>query len=221
MQLKKMLQGGAATTAMLCLVSLGAMAQTSNDNQTAQPSQNQSMSSSSSSNSGSSSAKLSAADKMFVKKAAQGGMAEVELGQLATQKAQSDDVKKFGQRMVDDHTKANDQLKQIASQEGVQVPTSLDAKDQALKDHLSKLSGEQFDRMYMQHMVQDHRQDIAEFQKEANSGKDQSVKDFASQTLPTLQSHLKEAQQVHQAEMKQGSNSKKSSTSASNSQPQQ
>ena len=137
------------------------------------------------------------ADHRFVMEAAQGGMAEVELGQVATQKAASDGVKKFGQRMVDDHTKANDQLKQIASQKNITLPTDIGAKNKATKDHLDKLSGAAFDKAYMTHMVQDHKKDVAEFQKEANSGKDADVKNFASQTLPTLQEHLKMAQETH------------------------
>ena len=142
------------------------------------------------------SSQLSAADQKFVKKAAQGGMAEVELGKLATQKASSDDVKKFGQRMVDDHTKANDQLKQIAGNKGISLPTDLDAKDQALKDRLSKLEGEQFDRAYMKNMVRDHTKDVSEFRKESTSAKDSDLKNFASQTLPTLEDHLKEAKNI-------------------------
>lgn len=139
---------------------------------------------------------LSASDKKFVRDAAQGGMAEVELGKLATEKASSDDVKKFGQRMVDDHTKAGDQLKQVASSQGIQLPQTLSAKDKLTKERLSKLSGEQFDKAYMSDMVKDHTQDVAEFQHESQSGKDTAVKDFASQTLPTLQDHLKEAKEI-------------------------
>jgi len=78
--------------------------------------------------------KMSAADKKFVRDAAQGGMAEVELGKLATEKASSDDVKKFGQRMVDDHSKANEELKQVANSEGVQLPAKLNAKDEMTKE---------------------------------------------------------------------------------------
>src|SRR5205823_13732746 len=103
------------------------------------------------------SSQLDAADRTFVRKAAEGGLAEVELGQLATQKASSDDVKKFGQRMVDDHSKANDQLKQVAAQEHIDLPTEPSAKDKATKARLEKLSGEQFDRAYMRDMVKDHR----------------------------------------------------------------
>jgi len=139
---------------------------------------------------------LSLGDKKFVHDAAQGGMAEVELGKLATEKASSDDVKKFGQRMVDDHSKAGDQLKQVASSEGIQLPQGLSAKDKATKERLSKLSGEQFDKAYMADMVKDHTQDVVGFQHESRSGKDPAVKDFASQTLPTLQDHLKQAKEI-------------------------
>jgi len=139
---------------------------------------------------------LSLGDKKFVHDAAQGGMAEVELGKLATEKASSDDVKKFGQRMVDDHTKAGDQLKQVASSEGIQLPQGLSAKDKATKERLAKLSGEQFDKAYMADMVKDHTQDVLDFQHESRSGKDPAVKDFASQTLPTLQDHLKQAKEI-------------------------
>jgi len=144
-------------------------------------------------------------DKHFVRKAAEGGLAEVELGKLATQKASSDDVKKFGQRMVDDHTKANDQLKQLAQQKGIDLPTQPDAKDQATMKRLEKLSGEQFDKAYMQDMVKDHTKDVAEFQKESTSAKDPDVKNFASQTLPTLQDHLKTAKSIAPKENKEAS----------------
>jgi putative membrane protein len=237
-RLKTLLRGALATSAIFCLVSLGATAQdqattsgsqsstsgtqsttkskkSHKSSKSSDASMGASDSSSTSSSSGaSSSGQLSAADKTFVMKAAQGGMAEVELGQLATQNAKSDEVKQFGQRMVDDHTKANDQLKQVAQQKGVAIPTELSAKDKADKARLSKLNGEQFDRAYMQHMVMDHKKDVAEFQKESTSGKDNDVKNFASQTLPTLQDHLKQAQQVSKAEASPA-HAKKSSTSAS------
>jgi putative membrane protein len=140
--------------------------------------------------------KLSMADQKFVKDAAQGGMAEVELGNLAVQKASSDEVKKFGQRMVDDHSKANDKLKEVASQEGLTLPESPNAAQKATKTRLSKLSGDQFDKAYMNNMVKDHKQDVADFQKESSNGHDEAIKDFASQTLPTLQDHLKEARSI-------------------------
>jgi len=144
----------------------------------------------------SSSTTVGAADRMFIQKAAQGGMAEVQLGQLATQKAASQSVKDFGQRMVTDHSQANDKLKSIAAGQGVPEPTSLSAKDQALYDRLSGLSGTAFDRVYMRAMVKDHTQDVAEFQKESATGRDQAVQSFASATLPTLEEHLRLAKKV-------------------------
>jgi len=100
---------------------------------------------------------LASGDRKFVNDAAQGGLAEVELGQLAAQKAQDPQVKQFGQRMVDDHTKANDELKRVASAKGLQVPSDLPRHDQREYDHLQKLSGADFDREFMKGMVKDHR----------------------------------------------------------------
>jgi len=130
-------------------------------------------------------------DKKFAMDAAVGGMAEVELGKLATQKATNPDVKQFGQRMVDDHGKANDELKTVASKESIDLPTSLDSKHQATVDRLSKLSGADFDKAYVREMVKDHDMDVKEFQKEAQNGQNTSVRDFASKTLPTLEEHQK------------------------------
>lgn len=146
--------------------------------------------------SGKQSAGMGDTDSTFVKKAAQGGLAEVELGQLATQKASSQEVKKFGQRMVDDHSKANEQLKQVAAEKNIEVPQQLDAKDKATKARLEKLSGERFDRAYMKDMVRDHQKDVAEFQRASKIAKDPAIKNFAQQTLPTLQDHLKEAEKI-------------------------
>jgi putative membrane protein len=137
-----------------------------------------------------------ASDHRFATEAAQGGMAEVELGRLAQQKASSEDVKRFAQRMVDDHSKANDQLKQAAQQSGITLPADSASKHKASMARLQKLSGEAFDRAYMQNMVQDHKKDLAEFQKEANQGSDPNIKQFAQNTLPTLQEHLKLAEDV-------------------------
>jgi putative membrane protein len=135
-------------------------------------------------------------DQHFIKEAADGGMAEVELGQLAADKATNPDVKEFAQRMVKDHSQANDQLKQIAMQKGVTLPTSPSKKNQATKDRLSRLSGDAFDKAYMADMVKDHKKDVAAFQRESSGGQDPDVKQFASQTLPTLQDHLKQAETV-------------------------
>ncbi len=138
-------------------------------------------------------------DQKFVTKAVQGGMAEVELGRLAADKGTNPDVKQFGQRMVDDHGKANDELKSIASRKNITLPTDLDAKDKALRDRLSKLSGAAFDRAYMQAMLKDHRVDVSEFRTESQAGRDPDVKAWASKTLPTLEEHLKLAQEDNRA----------------------
>ena len=202
---KQVLRGAIATSAMMCLISFGAAAQdqatpnSSGDQattSTAKHTKSKKASASSESSSSSASGQLSAADKKFVMHAAKGGMMEVELGKVAADKGSSADVKQFGQRMVDDHSKANDQLKSLAEQKGVTLPSDLDAKDKAMKDKMSGLSGDQFDKMYMQHMVMDHKKDVAEFKKESNSAKDNDLKNWASQTLPTLEDHLKQAQQV-------------------------
>jgi putative membrane protein len=134
-----------------------------------------------------------AADAMFIRTAAMDGMAEVEHGRLAAQHAALDDVKQFGQRMVDDHSKAGDELKGLASQKHVTLPAALDAKHQAMQDKLSKMKGAAFDRAYMAHMVTAHQQAVALFQKEATGGKDPDAKAWAAKTLPTLQEHLKMA----------------------------
>jgi putative membrane protein len=152
------------------------------------------------------------ADDTFVRKAAQGGMAEVKLGQLAQSNGSSDAVKQFGQRMVTDHSKANDQLKDAAAKENITVPTDISAKDQATYDSLSKLTGSAFDKAYARDMVTDHEKDIADFNKEATSGQKDSIKNFASETLPTLKDHLKQAREMKQAVVGSPSSTKKSAS---------
>jgi putative membrane protein len=151
----------------------------------------------------------SMSDQTFVTKAAKGGMAEVELGKLAADKGSSDQVKTFGKRMADDHGKANDELKSLAQSKNITLPTDLDPKDKALRDRLSKLSGDAFDRAYMQAMVSDHRKDVNEFRMESRSGKDAEVKAWAGKTLPTLEDHLKMAQDANKAVGTSGSMSTK------------
>ncbi len=121
---------------------------------------------------------LSAQDKTFMKKAAKGGMMEVAMGKMAEQNAQSDDVKSFGKRMVTDHSKANDELKSIASKKGVQLPS---------KEHSGKWTS---DKAYMDMMVKDHEKDLAEFKEEASNGSDPDVKKFADDTAKIVQEHL-------------------------------
>jgi putative membrane protein len=133
---------------------------------------------------------LSNADRQFAMDAAMDGMTEVQIGRLATQQGASDSVKQFGQRMVDDHTKANNDLMQWASTSGLTLPTTLDAKHQAMVTKMSALSGAAFDKAYAKSMVSDHTKAVAMFQKEADKGGDSGLKSFAATTLPTLQEHL-------------------------------
>jgi len=140
--------------------------------------------------------KSAANTQEFVKKAAQGGMAEVSLGRLAADKATNPDVKQFGQRMVDDHSKANDELTNLASSKGIQPPADPDPKHQALMDRLGKLSGAEFDRAFMQAMVADHNHDVNEFRTYSQRGSDPEVKAWAAKTLPTLEQHQQMAKQT-------------------------
>jgi putative membrane protein len=134
-----------------------------------------------------------AADEAWVMKIAKGGIAEVELGKLAAEKASSDAVKQFGQRMVDDHSKANDELNTLARNKKITLPTEIGPEEKALRDRLTKLSGPAFDQAYMKAMVNDHLKDVSEFRTESRSGKDPEVKAWAAKTLPTLEEHLKMA----------------------------
>lgn len=133
---------------------------------------------------------MKSADGKFAMKAAEGGLAEVKMGQLAAQKATNPDVKAFGQQMVDDHTKANDNLKQVAASENMTLPTDVSPKEKAMYDKLSNMSGAAFDKAYVHDMVKDHEEDVKEFQKESTSGTDPKIKEFATTTLPILQGHL-------------------------------
>ena len=142
--------------------------------------------------------KLSMGDTSFIKDAATGGMMEVELGKLAVDKAGSDKVKEFGRQMQEDHSKANDELKQLAANKGVELPTSLGVKQKLTVQRLSKLSGRDFDRQYMSTMINDHKNDVSNFQKEAAKAKDPDVKAFAAKTLPTLKKHLQMAETTGQ-----------------------
>ncbi len=141
-------------------------------------------------------AKVPAADKQFMMKAAQGGLGEVALGELAQSHGSSAGVKAFGQRMVTDHTKANAKLMQVAAKEGVTLPATPGPEEQATKARLSRLSGAAFDKAYVTDMVEDHVKDVADFQKEAKTGKSSAVKAFAATTLPTLKMHLQMARSL-------------------------
>jgi putative membrane protein len=137
-----------------------------------------------------------AIDKIFVKKAMQGSIAEVQLGQLTLQKSSNDQVKKFAQKMIDDHTKLNEQMKPVAQQLRVDVPTEVSKKDKGLMGKMQGLSGAAYDQAYIKDMVKDHKQDLSEFQMEASNGHDPSVKDAAMQGSKIISEHLQMAQQM-------------------------
>jgi putative membrane protein len=157
--------------------------------------------------------KISSADRNFIMKAASGGKAEVELGRLAGEKGSSEAVKKFGQRMVTDHGKAGEELAQLAQQKGIALPADMDAKHKKLVEKMSKLSGAEFDRTYIQEMKKDHDEDVKDFERQARNAKDADVKAWAAKTLPTLQEHQREINQMAASAGKRGASaSPKSST---------
>jgi putative membrane protein len=135
-------------------------------------------------------------DATFYKKATEGGIAEVELGKLAQDKSPTTSVKEFGAMMVTDHSAANDKLKSIAAKKNIKLPTSPSVAQMATKTKLEVLSGTTFDKSYIKGMVQDHQEDIKEFQTEANSGQDPDAKAYAAATLPTLKAHLKKIRAI-------------------------
>jgi putative membrane protein len=132
-------------------------------------------------------------DMRFAREAAIGGITEVELGKIAVEKGSSERVKRFGQRMVDDHSKAGDDLKGIAAKDNFSLPFDLDASHKAIVDRFSKMSGTEFDQAYINDMVKDHETDLADFEKEATSGTNPDIKNWASNNLPTLRDHLRRA----------------------------
>lgn len=136
-------------------------------------------------------------DAKFAVAAANGGMAEVELGTLAQQKAVNTKVKDFGAMMVSDHSKANDEMKALAKSKGLTLPTAIDDKEQKVKDDLSTKSGADFDKAYVSNMIDDHKEDIKEFEDASKNCKDPDLKAFAVKTLPVLKMHLDAIQKIH------------------------
>lgn len=135
----------------------------------------------------------------FATEAASGGMMEVQLGKLAQEKAQSSRVKEFGAMMVKDHTKANDELKAIAAKQNIVLPDSMSSDKKQHFDDLSKKTGKDFDKAYMDMMVDDHKEDISKFKDAAQNSPDSAVKTFAANAVPVLQKHLDSAQAIQQA----------------------
>ena len=135
-------------------------------------------------------------DEEFMTKAAQGGMAEVKLGELAVSKAENAEVKAFGKLMVEDHGKANAELKDLAKKKNFTLPTDVNEDQKESYDELAKLSGKEFDEKYVEMMVEDHEKDIDLFQEQADDGEDAAVKAFAAKTLPTLKSHYEKIKAI-------------------------
>lgn len=142
---------------------------------------------------------LSDKDYRFVEKAARGGMEEVEMGQLASQKGVNASVRSFGERMVTDHNAVNNELKQLVSTKGATLPTQMSHHERSTMDDLQKASGADFDKTYAKTMVKDHKKDVKEFESMARDAKDPELKALAQKTLPTLQEHLRLAQQMEEA----------------------
>lgn len=141
---------------------------------------------------------LSSMDRKFMMQAASGGMAEVALARLATERAASDAVKQYAQHMIDDHTRANDELMQLAASKGVTLPTTPDAKHQAMLAKMQALSGAAFDREYIRSAgIKAHMQMQKLFQKESTGGRDADTKAWAARTLPAVQDHLRMAQSMN------------------------
>lgn len=141
---------------------------------------------------------LSTSDATFMTMAARGGMAEVQLGQLAQTNGSSAAVKRFGERMVREHGEANQALMALAQRKQITPPDTAGAENQQVYDELSRLRGRAFDRAYAQAMVQAHQRDLQAYQEEAQNGTDEEVRAFAARHVPILQEHLRMAQQLPQ-----------------------
>lgn len=135
----------------------------------------------------------------FVKEAAMGGMAEVELGRLAGQNAHNDQVKQFGARIVRDHGAANNELAMMTAGKGVTMPQQLDQKHMQMRDKMAKMRGAEFDRAYMKEMVADHDNDLKAFRQHAQTGADPDIRGFAQKSLPTLEEHAKMAHDIQKS----------------------
>jgi putative membrane protein len=133
---------------------------------------------------------ISMADTNFILAAAQGGMTEVKLGELASAKGMRDDVKEFGQMMVKDHKAINDDLKALAVQKGMTLPDSLDAKHQAMVDKMTALTGSEFDDAYIKGMIKAHTKDAKVFKAESAATQDEDIKSFLDKSIPVVEAHL-------------------------------
>jgi len=139
---------------------------------------------------------IASADGKFLQDAASGGLLEVKLGQLATERAQDAEVRQFGARMVTDHNKANLELMAVALKNGIKISEVLNKKHQEVFDKFKNMRGPEFDRAYMKHMVKDHEEDVAEFTKESQAADNAQVRALATSTLATIREHLRMARAI-------------------------
>jgi len=139
---------------------------------------------------------LSMRDYKFLTEAAKGGMMEVRLGEIAKEKATSQPVRDFAQRMITDHSKANDELRQLAASKGATVPAEISHHENAMIENLQKVSGREFDKEYMAAMTKDHKKDVKEFQDAVKDVSDPDLKAFAQKTLNVIQDHLRTARDM-------------------------
>jgi putative membrane protein len=161
-------------------------------------------------------------DSKFLQEAIRGNMAEVKMGELAKERAQSKDVRDYGQMLIDDHSKANEKAMAVARNMSVTAPTEPTAKQKQEHDMMAKLSGSEFDNMFMSHMVQDHQEAIGKYTAQAQSGDSSKATDYAKDTLPTLRSHLSKAQSIESklsGSERSSSNGRSGSSSDSGSSP--
>lgn len=140
---------------------------------------------------------MSSMDQKFMMMAAKGGMGEIEMARMALQKSSNDAVKQYAQKMIDDHTMAGDELKQLAATKNVTLPMDADAKQMAMTAKMQKMSSMEFDMMYVKEAgVKDHQDMEKLFMKESMSGKDMDAKAFATKTLPVVRMHLQMAREL-------------------------
>ena len=146
--------------------------------------------------SGSDMTKSTSADATFLKKLAEGDLAELDAGRLASQKSTNEGIKEFGQEMIKDHSKNESELKDLAASHGVEVPATIDAAHAAQKSKLENASTAEFNSEYIKAQVSDHEKALALLQREISNGQDPAVKDFAQKTLPVVRHHLEMAKQL-------------------------
>jgi putative membrane protein len=164
-------------------------------------------SSSTSTSSAASGGQISSADNSFVKGAAEGGMAEVRMGELGDQKASNSQVRDLAKRLQEDHQKANDELQNLAKSKGIDLPTSMGASKQTMISDLESKQSPEFDREFVQQAIKDHQKDIAQFERASHDLSDSEFKSWAEKTLPVLKEHLRLAEQARDSLGKGGSSS--------------